>query len=257
MPRKIFSLNPIHALASAARADSPVDQLQHDAKAERWLDCLMHYKAALRTGAKDDDLKDLAGTCLARAKADANAARDWASDASTRLSALRGEIDDLKKGESTDFKTLTKGVNVCNDLIAYAQQVVDPSTQITVSDYGQTPWKGSIAEAQTWCDQGAKAVDDAKEKLLGPYQKAGIKADKLQLISDHLDVEFNVPGGETTSEPKKLAAASVLFLAWGGSQACTSGEPWRLERFQFDKAQKLVKTTDKEYCGDPPKSAYR
>ena len=257
MPRKILSLIPVLALASTAHADSAVDDLQQDIKAERWLGCLMHYKAALRTGAKDDDLKDLAATCLAKAKADPNATRDWASDATTRLSALRGEIDSLAKGDSTDFKTLTKGVNACNDLIAYAQQVVDPSTQITVSDYGQTAWKGTVAEAQTWCDQGAKAVDAAKEKLLGPYQKAGIKADKLQLISDHLDVEFNVPGGETTSEPRKLAAASVLFLAWGGSNACTNGEPWRLERFQFDKAQKLVKTTEKEYCGDPPKSAYK
>jgi hypothetical protein len=260
VPRKTFSLIPILVLAassSAARADSPAADLADDIKAERWIDCLMHYKSALRNGAKDDDLKDLAATCLAKAKASPSAKDDWAQRISTMGGVVRGQIDDLANGQSTDYKTLTKAVNACNDAIALAVTVVDPSTPITVSDYGQPDWKGTIAGAKTWCDQAAKGADQAKQKLLGPYEKAGLKGDKLQLVADHLDVEFNVPGGETTSEPKKLAAASVLFLAWTGSQTCTNGEPWRLERFQFDKAQKLVKTTDKEYCGDPPKSAYR
>ena len=114
-----------------------------------------------------------------------------------------------------------------------------------------------MAEAQTWCDQGAKAVGDAKEKLVGPYQKAGIKADKLQLISNYLGVYFNVPGGETTSEPKKLAAASVLFLAWSGALTCTNGEPWRDRALPVRQEPARQDVVEGSIAGDPPKSAYR
>jgi hypothetical protein len=263
------------ALSTAARADSPPEEMRQGAESQDWEQCLMQYREALREGAKDETptaaltkavgalavgatpkLKDLAAECVAQAKADPDSTRHWTDVVSLRASSIRSDALQLQQGESTDYRTILKESNVCSDAIANAIQVIDPKTPVVVGTYGQPDWKGAIADAQKWCDDGLKAGDAAAKKLLAPYVAAGIKGEKLDLLSRHLDVYFNLPGGATSDDPKKLAAAGVWFLVWSGD-TCEGGKTIsRVERFQFDGAQKLTSSTSKDYCGDAPAGAF-
>ena len=69
-------------------------------------------------------------------------------------------------------------------------------------------------------------------------------------------------GGQYTDDAKKLAAAPVWFLDVGAPsnerQYCPGGGKRKFVRkYTFDAQHKLTGTTQKEFCGDPPASAYR
>ncbi len=106
-----------------------------------------------------------------------------------------------------------------------------------------------------WCAAGKQKFDEDAERRAAPYKKV-LKADKLAMAL--VDPAFFLPGGAATIDASKLAAASVWFRDTEADSACPNGgKAHLLHRYQFDSAHKLVKTTDKNYCGAPPPSAYR
>jgi hypothetical protein len=126
-------------------------------------------------------------------------------------------------------------------------------------------WSGTVQELkEKWCEAGLKKTSDDVAKRHAPY-KAALKNDKLRLVIDetHGHVSsYALPGGQYTDDAKKLAAAPAWFLDVGAPsnerQYCPSGGKRKFVRkYTFDAQQKLTGTTQKEFCGDPPASAYR
>jgi hypothetical protein len=149
---------------------------------------------------------------------------------------------------------------------------VSPSTRVpeqTLPPFGpgEKPivWAGTVQELkEKWCEAGLKKTSGDVAARHAPY-KAALKNDKLRLVIDetHGHVSsYALPGGQYTSDAKKLAAAPVWFLDLGAPsnerQNCPSGGKRKIVRkYTFDANHKLLGTTQKEFCGDPPASAYR
>lgn len=126
-------------------------------------------------------------------------------------------------------------------------------------------WSGTVQEIkERWCDAGLKKSTGDVAAKHAPY-RANLKGDKLRLVIDetHGHVRsFALPGGQYTSDAKKLAAAPAWFLDVGAAtnerQYCPGGGKRKyVRKYTFDAQHKLLGTTQKEYCGDPPASAYR
>lgn len=126
-------------------------------------------------------------------------------------------------------------------------------------------WSGTIEELRVkWCDIGLKKVKAEIEAKQAPYKKA-LKNDKLSMVlpaNANAVRAYILPGGAVSSDPKKLAAAKIWFSDTQSVNStrlvCKGGqEIHTVHRYQFDANHKLVKTTDKDYCGAPPKSAYK
>jgi len=142
---------------------------------------------------------------------------------------------------------------------------ISPSTRVTEGEVRGIPWKGTVQEIkENWCDAGLKKISEDVSARFAPY-RANLKADKLRLVIDETHggiTSYALPGGKYTSDPKLLAAAKVWFLDVGPPsnelQYCPSGGKRNsVRRYSFDAEHKLIGKTQKEYCGDPPPSAYR
>lgn len=118
-------------------------------------------------------------------------------------------------------------------------------------------WSGTIEEIKNkYCAGTVATVSKQQDERLAPLKKV-LKNDKLQMASQ--TGTFIIPGGEATNDAKKLAAASVWFEDTTPlGKTCNGGrEIHIIHRHQFDGQQKRVKTTDSEYCGVVPASAYK
>lgn len=142
---------------------------------------------------------------------------------------------------------------------------VSPTTRVPEDENRGVPWKGTVQEIkEKWCDAGLKKITGDVEAKHAPYREH-LKADKLRLVIDERHggvTSYALPGGKYTSDAKQLAAAKVWFLDIGPPsnerQNCpTGGRRNSVRRYSFDAQHKLIGTTQKEYCGDPPASAYR
>ena len=142
---------------------------------------------------------------------------------------------------------------------------VSPSTRVPEGEVRGIMWKGTVQEIkEKWCDAGLKKISDDVEARFAPY-RANLKADKLRLVIDETHggiTSYALPGGKYTSDAKLLAAAAVWFLDVGPPsnelQYCPNGgKRHSVRRYSFNAQHKLLGTTQKEYCGDPPASAYR
>ena len=142
---------------------------------------------------------------------------------------------------------------------------VSPSTRVPEDEHSGIPWKGTVQEIkEKWCDAGLNKVTGDVTARHAPY-KAALRADKLSLVIDERHggvTSYALPGGKYTSDAKLLATARVWFLDVGPPsnewQYCPSGGKRNsVRRYSFDAEHKLLSTTQKEYCGDPPASAYR
>jgi hypothetical protein len=148
---------------------------------------------------------------------------------------------------------------------------ISPSTQVPEyvmpATYGfpEVRWKGTVQEIkEKWCEAGLKKITGEVAAEHAPY-KAVLKADKLRLVINetHGGVSsYALAGGKYTSDPKLLAAARVWFLDIGAAsnapQYCLNGgKRITVRRYAFDAQHKLLGTTEKAYCGNPPASAYR
>jgi hypothetical protein len=142
---------------------------------------------------------------------------------------------------------------------------VSPTTLVPEGEHGGIPWKGTVQEIkEKWCDAGLKKITGDVAARHAPYREH-LKADKLSLVIDETHggvMSYALPGGKYTDDAKLLAAARVWFLDVGPPsnelQYCLSGgKRHSVRRYSFDAGHKLLSTTEKEYCGDPPASAYR
>lgn len=142
---------------------------------------------------------------------------------------------------------------------------VSPSTRVPEGEVRGIPWKGTVQEIkEQWCDAGLKKNTDEIAARHAPY-RAHLKADKLRLVIDEATGavwSYALSGGKYTDDAKLLAAARVWFLDIGPPsnerQYCPGGgKRHSVQRYTFDAQHKLLGTTQKEYCGNPPASAYR
>lgn len=148
---------------------------------------------------------------------------------------------------------------------------VSPSTQVPEEvmsadpDFPEIVWKGTVKELnERLCSGGQKKLTGDIESKQAPY-KAALKADKLRLVINEdtgMVYSYALAGGKYSSDAKALAAARVWFLDIGAatneSQYCLNGgKRISVRRYTFNAAHKLLGTTHKAYCGDPPASAYR
>lgn len=142
---------------------------------------------------------------------------------------------------------------------------VSPSTRVIEDkDWGDF-WKGTVQEInEKYCEGAKKKLTNDLEAKHAPY-RTHLKADKLRLVinekSGHV-YEYALAGGKYTGDAKALAAARVWFLDVGAAsnerRVCVNGGKLSsVRRYTFDAGHKLLSTTEKEYCGTPPASAYR
>ena len=145
-----------------------------------------------------------------------------------------------------------------NCLQAYDEIVkagVSPTERVPDDVIKGAPWSGSIEELRKkWCDAGfqtAKAKTTASEE---PYRKV-LTSDKLKVALTYQEVIL--PGGARTTDPQRMATASVWFEDFSPSKVCTDGrQVHNLRRYQFGGDQRIVKTTEQDYCGGAPLSAF-
>ena len=142
---------------------------------------------------------------------------------------------------------------------------VSPSAPVPEDKDRGILWKGTVQEIkEKWCDAGLKKVAGEIAAEHAPY-RALLKADKLRLVIDETHggvMSYALPGGKYTDDPKLLAAARVWFLDIGAPSnelkyCLNGGKRITVRRYTFDAQHKLLGTTQKEYCGNPPASAYR
>jgi hypothetical protein len=183
------------------------------------------------------------------------------------MSAVGGVLDNVKRANespSFDLKDMDGQTEHCNAAVDRAlADGASPDLELDGGN-GAYEWHGTLARAKTEvCAQAEATRKKLYEKRFGPYLAAGLKNDKFDLLYKWYPDDVLLPGGVATIDPKKLASASVWFEvsvgATGSAVRSCSGdaEVETLTRYQFGKDQKIAKTSSKEFCGAPPKSAYR
>lgn len=93
----------------------------------------------------------------------------------------------------------------------------------------------------------AEGISAANEAIRKKYAAAGIAGKKLDLMVQYDGVYWRLPGGKRTDDPKKLAAAPVLFQWLEGEDR---DDPryviHTIRKYRF-KGDKLLGTTEKTY----------
>lgn len=175
----------------------------------------------------------------------------------SEVRSIQNSLKDGKKIFPMEFHYCVKAYE---KLIASG---VSPSTRVLADD--SLEWKGTVQEnKEKYCVEPSKKVDEDWDAKQAPY-KAVLKADKLRLVineNSRVIYSYALVGGKYTDDPKALAAARVWFTNIGRSTAetrvCVNGGKLNsVRRYSFDADHKLLATTEKEYCGTPPASAYR
>jgi hypothetical protein len=264
------------ALAHAdAESDPYLARASSSASSGDWVDCIVgvdnigfhHFpsdaKVPALTGKVDTldvgatpTVKQLGAACLAEAKRAPDASDKWHKALQWYVGSLREDIHHVATGGAdVDYQTIRGQASTCSATVAAAVQILDPIEKLTYATADEPDWTGTVADAHQICEQAVQASHDTAQRLLAPYVKAGIKADKLATLEAYLGTYLQISGGESTDDPKKLAKANVWFVEFT-TGACAAGDVTEVTRFQFDKKQKLVKTTSKDYCGDIPKKAF-
>ena len=142
---------------------------------------------------------------------------------------------------------------------------VSPSTRVREDNDRGFLWTGTLQEIkEKWCEAGLKKITGDVSAKHAPY-KAVLRADKLRLMIDETHghvYSYALAGGKYTDDAKALADARVWFLDIGAAtneqRICVNGGKLSsVRRYSFDANHKLLGTSEKEYCGTPPASAYR
>lgn len=175
-------------------------------------------------------------------------------------SEVRSIQSSLKEGKKIFPMEFHYCVKAYEKLIASG---VSPSKRVLADD--SLEWNGTVEEIkEKYCVAPAKKVDDDWDAKQAPY-KAALKADKLRLVineNSRVIYSYALAGGKYTSDAQALAAAKIWFLDVGAAtnerRVCVNGgKLGSVRRYTFDADHKLLGTTEKEYCGTPPASAYR
>jgi hypothetical protein len=162
----------------------------------------------------------------------------------------------LVKGEETSLTQINQVADrrngeACAAALAKAKaelpdvKVRDKDQLLTLAEFETRICKPLSTEVPDWVAAGRKVHRARREKAMAPYAAAGIGGKKLDLMIDYEGVYWRLAGGEKTDNPKKLAAASVLFH-WLEGPARLGIVSHTVRRYQF-KGNDLVKTTEKTY----------
>jgi hypothetical protein len=132
---------------------------------------------------------------------------------------------------------------------------VSPTEHVPEDVIGGATWSGSIEELRKkWCEPGLSRANAKTAASEAPYRKE-LTNDKLRVALTYQ--EILLPGGARTSDARKMAASSVWFVDFSPSKVCNDGrQVHNLRRYQFGGDQRLVKTTEQDYCGSAPGSAF-
>ncbi|HET7506704.1 MAG TPA: hypothetical protein VFK02_37040 [Kofleriaceae bacterium] len=150
------------------------------------------------------------------------------------------------KESPTDRDYLTSATRSYDKAIAMG---ISPDTPISRS--GMT---GGMKELyEKYCVPAKANLDAAEAAHAAPFKKL-LRNDKLRMALRDFDYIMLPGGGKVT--PASLAAANVWFEDASPDRVCTNGlKVHVLHRYQFDGQHKLVKVTDREFCGKPPGAA--
>jgi hypothetical protein len=202
--------------------------------------------------------------CLAQGEL--RAKRDLIAEQTSHLSgAVFDVLDTVKKAEASphaDLKMIDFYVQRCGAAVEAAR--AKGLTDDFAVD-GQGLWKGTLGKIkQEVCDRGAASRQRLYDERFGPYLKAGLKQDKFSYLYGTYPDGALVGAGKWITDPHALMRSNVWFeiiraAPDGTSQSCVAdgAEVYTLRRLQFDASQKIAKTTERGFCGDPPASAYR
>jgi hypothetical protein len=132
---------------------------------------------------------------------------------------------------------------------------VSPTERVPEDVIAGTAWSGSIEQLRKrWCDSGFSTANAKTAASEAPYRKA-LTGDKLKVALTYQEVIL--PGGARTTDPQRMATASVWFEDFSPSRVCNDGrQVHSLRRYQFGGDQRIVKTTEQDYCGAAPISAF-
>jgi hypothetical protein len=159
--------------------------------------------------------------------------------------------DDLKRqGGPRDALMFNKCIGAYDDAIKAG---VAPGDATNAADI-----PGSLEEVRkTFCDAGKSQFESKDDKRTAPYKKV-LKNDKYSMWQKYSSALI-LPGGDTVVNPDKLASAKVWFVDTSPPKYCVGGgaQVHTLHRFQFDRDQKLTKSTDEDFCGRPPSKAFK
>jgi hypothetical protein len=176
------------------------------------------------------------------------------------ISNIRSIEGSVRRGEKLFPMEFVYCVEAYKKMIASG---VSPSARVLKDDNPNLT--GTVAELkEKYCVVPEKKVNDDWDAKQAPY-KAALKADKLRLMineNSRVVYRYALAGGKYTDDVKALAAARVWFLDVGAAsnerRVCVNGGKLSsVRRYAFDANHKLLSTTEKEYCGTPPASAYR
>jgi hypothetical protein len=90
--------------------------------------------------------------------------------------------------------------------------------------------------------------------------RAALKEDKLMIALDRKQTQFYGVGMKPLVTPAQMAASKLWFIhSWSEEETCRSNgrAVHRLRRYAFNAKHVLADETNKDFCGAPPKSAYR
>lgn len=170
-----------------------------------------------------------------------------------RWAMMAAEIGNLKSLENcvTMYDEMVKGGILPTERV--------PERKVRISEESLM-WSGTVEEIRTkYCDRPLKEAEEALAKEESPFRKL-LKNDKLKMALG-TSYPFTLIGGESTLDPQKLAAASVWFNALSemtGNETCPGGVKKKtLRRYAFDGQGKLLKQTEKDFCGAIPPKAFR
>jgi hypothetical protein len=129
----------------------------------------------------------------------------------------------VKPGDSVltstviDWYETTGDPKTCAAAVVAARQA-DPKRKIDTSvgaltlDEYETKVCGELAAIMPGFVKDARAaLAKAQQEAAAPLVAAGIAGDKLALLAKYQGLYWRLKGGDRTDDPKKLAAASVLF----------------------------------------------
>lgn len=133
---------------------------------------------------------------------------------------------------------------------------VAPTDTVPERTIGGVAWSGSIEELKTkYCDAGMSRATEQTAAQEAPFRKE-LRDDKLKLALKYGSVFL--PGGAGTSDAHRMAMASVWFLDLSPPKHCVNGlQVHSIRRYQFDANQHLERTSEQDYCGSAPSSAFR
>jgi hypothetical protein len=269
---------PLVTLSIARADEEPFYYTRTPVADEDWPSCVLQIDTVLKHGldpstkygalakpagdlaaGTNPTAKELRAECMKQAKTVPDTDKRWRDSLGSFVGAMRSQVKEMQdQPYDHSFKTLLQEVSACNAWIDVAIEVRGPDYQLKLSDRVFGEWSGTTTAAKKeLCGFAEAAANEQKAKRLGPFTKAGIKNDKLKILNDYdLSVEIGIAGGTYTLDPAALAKANPWFSASTGDD-CASGKITHLHRYEFDKNQKLVRESTKDYCGAVPKGAYK